>query len=311
MTATLTLAHLSDLHLTTIEGFHARYWNVKRTLGYLNWRRGRRAVHQRCVADRMAADAWAQGADHMALTGDLVNIGLPAEFEAAGQWLSALGPPDRVSIVPGNHDIYTSRMHGASCVERWRPYLASCDWGEQVAGAASHGFPYVRRLGDVALVGVNSAVPRRPFVAAGRVGHEQLARLSEALRQLGAAGLARVVLIHHPPIPGQAPRSRGLDDAEGIERVIRDQGAELVLHGHNHRDMQSWVQTPSRPVPVVGVASGSAALVHRREPLARYKLFRIRLAGGVAGIEMVTRGLVRPDGPIVEIDRRTLHPGSG
>ena len=41
MTETTTLAHISDVHLGPVAGFHPRYWDLKRGLGYLNWHRGR------------------------------------------------------------------------------------------------------------------------------------------------------------------------------------------------------------------------------------------------------------------------------
>ena len=138
MADAITLAHISDVHLAPITGFHPRYWNVKRGLGFLNWHRGRRFVHQREVADRIAADALARNPDHIAVTGDLANIGLPAEYDAAFSWLAALGPPERVSVVPGNHDIYTARLHGASCLGRWAPYMTSDAFGAGVTqGRAS------------------------------------------------------------------------------------------------------------------------------------------------------------------------------
>jgi 3',5'-cyclic AMP phosphodiesterase CpdA len=306
MTNTVLIAHISDVHLGPISGFHPRYWNLKRGVGFLNWHRGRRSVHQRGVADAIAADAVAQRPDHIAVTGDLANIGLPAEYDAARLWLEALGEPGRVSVVPGNHDIYTARLHGASCLERWGAHMTSDDWGRRYAAADAQGFPFVRRVGVVALVGLNSAVPTPPFVAAGRLGDAQIGALAATLEQLAGTGLVRVVLIHHPPLPGQAPRLRGLADAVQLERVIDRHGAELVLHGHTHLDMLSWRTWSRGHVPVVGVASGSAGRRHKSEPLARYNLYRIGRNGSAARIELITRGLQQAGGPICEISRSKL-----
>jgi 3',5'-cyclic AMP phosphodiesterase CpdA len=310
MTETITLAHISDVHLGPIAGFHPRYWNLKRGLGFLNWHRGRRFVHQLGVADAIAADALAQNPDHIAVTGDLANIGLPAEYEAALSWLGALGDPRQVSVVPGNHDIYTARLHGASCIERWAPFMTSDAWGGAMMRGGDQGFPFVRRVGPVALVGLNSAVPTPPFVAAGRVGARQLAVLGATLERLREHGLIRVVLIHHPPLTGQAPPRRGLEDALEFERVLLRHGAELVLHGHNHRDMLAWRQWSSGHVPVIGVASGSAGRKHGTEPLARYNLLRLSREAGDVHIECRTRGLAEAGGRIVELSRRTLEPGT-
>lgn len=303
MTETFTLVHLSDVHLAPVSGFHPRHWNVKRALGFLNWQRGRRRVHRRAVADRIAADALAQAPDHIAVTGDLANLGLPGEYAGALAWLAALGPPERVSVVPGNHDIYTGRLGGASCLETWAPYMRGSEaWS---AGQPVH-FPYVRTEGPVALVGLNSAVPTPPFVAAGRLGAAQIAELERALERLGAAGLVRVVLIHHPPLPGQAPPRRGLADAAALVAALERAGAELVLHGHNHRDMLAWRAHSERGIPVLGAASASAAVAHKDEPLARYHVLRFEPADGGVRIDCETRGLAEPDGPVVSLGGRVL-----
>ena len=83
----------------------------------------------------------------------------------------------------------------------------------------AHGeaFPFVRMLGPVALIGVNSAVPTPPLVAWAALGAAQLERLAAVLERLAGAGVFRLVLIHHPPLPGQAKRYRGLEDAAALE----------------------------------------------------------------------------------------------
>ncbi len=313
MSETITLAHLTDVHLAPLTGFAPRYWNVKRALGYLNWLRGRRRVHVREVADRIASDAVSLRPDHVVVTGDLVNIGLPAEFAAARTWLESLGPPERVTVVPGNHDIYTARLHGASCLADWAPYMASDAWGRSLercaAAAAVATFPFARRVGPVALIGLCSAVPTPPFVAAGRLGADQLAALGPILDAAATERLVRVVLIHHPPLVGQAPPRRGLADAAGLERVLERHGAELVLHGHNHHDMFALHRGADGDMPILGLASASAAIAHKHEPLARYNLVRISRQRGGHTIECVTRGIVADGGGVIEIARRHLRHG--
>lgn len=303
MTETFTLVHLSDVHLGPIAGFHLRNLNVKRALGYLNWQRGRRFVHSRSVADRIAADVLAHNPDHIAVTGDLANLGLPGEYAGARAWLEVLGDPMRVSVVPGNHDIYTGRLGGDTCLKTWAPFMRS---SESWSGDAPAHFPYERTLGPVALIGLNSAVPTPPFVAAGRLGEKQLAELALSLQRLKDAGYVRIVLIHHPPLPEQAPRLRGLADAEELVEVLRRSGAELVLHGHNHRETLAWCNSASGVLPVLGVASASASRAHKDEPPARYHLLRIRRENGAVHINCETRGLAEADGRVVRIARDDL-----
>src|SRR5262245_48899894 len=306
MQTALTIAHLSDVHLGPIRGFTPRHWNLKRLSGYWNWRSTRREHHQRGVLDRLVADMQAQAPDHIVVTGDLANIGLPQEHIDALTWLKALGPPDRVSVIPGNHDIYA--RHGRDPgTRRWAAYMTSNAAGERhlMAEVPAPEFPYIRCLDGLPLTGLNSAVPTPPLIAAGRAGREQLARLARVLDSAGQAGLFRLVLIHHPPLPGQASRTRGLRDAAALQNVLREHGAELVIHGHNHLNMLRLAASRAgAPIPIVGVASASLAHRHGREGLARYNLYRI--AGPPWHITLEGRGLEDADGDIVELERRSL-----
>lgn len=302
MTKPISIAHLTDVHLGPIVGFGPRYWNVKRAAGYHNWVRHRRHAYRRDVLDRIVADMAGHQPDHMAITGDLANIGLPQEHINALAWLEQLGTPDRISVVPGNHDIY-SRIGRDSGVRRWSSYMISDTQGAAFTSTVAD-FPFVRVVGQVALIGVNSAVATPPLMAWGQVGKEQLTRLADILAALGRARLFRLVLIHHPPLPGQASYIRGLKDAAALEAIFIRHGAELVIHGHNHRNMLAWREGPAGPFPIVGTPSASLGRRHRHEPLARYNLYRIDPVE--RSITMTGRGLSEPGGPVVELDHRVL-----
>jgi 3',5'-cyclic AMP phosphodiesterase CpdA len=317
---TITVAHLTDVHLGPFAGFIPRYWSLKRGLGYLNWVRKRRHDHQRAVLDRIVADMAEQRPDHIAVTGDLANIGLPQEHVDGLAWLESLGPPEHVTVVPGNHDNYC-RIGRDPGTRRWAAYMASDAKGSAYAGDGA-GRPFVRVLGDVALIGVDSTLPTPPLLAWGRVGAAQLARLEGILERLRSDGLFRLVLIHHPPLPGQADPARALRDAADLQAVLERAGAELVIHGHNHRNMLAWLPRTPGPVgrdgeggrtAVVGAPSASLGRGHGREALARYNLYRIapNSAGREARhVELVGRGLAEPGGPVVELERRHLAVGA-
>ncbi len=300
---TTTIAHLSDVHLAPLVGFGWRYANVKRLLGYANWLRKRQYDHLRPVVDRLVADLHRQAVDHIAVTGDLVNIGLPAEYRAALAWLEALGPPSRVSVVPGNHDIYT-RLDDDPGTERWRSYMVSDAAGAGIGGP--DGFPYLRRVNDVVLIGVNSAVPTAPADASGFVGATQRAALGRLLARLKDEAVCRVVLIHHPPLVGQARPGRWLRDAAQLEEVLAREGAELVIHGHNHQNTIAWRDWQGHPLPVVGIGSASIGRLGH-EPLGRYNLYSIERAGPDWRIGLVGRGPAAPDGPVVDVQRTVLR----
>lgn len=305
----LTIAHLSDVHLAPLRGLGLRHANLKRGLGFANWLLKRRKVHLRGVIDALVADLATQNADHIIVSGDLTNLGLPGEHAAALDWLQALGPPDRVSVVPGNHDIYC-RLWRDPGVERWRAYMTSNAAGAALVEGAVGGFPYVRMIGDLAIVGVNSAIPTKPFQAIGEVGAGQLDALARTLARLAKAQRRCIVVIHHPPLPGQADERRGLVDAAALERTLQAHGADLVLHGHNHRDMHAVRRSPGGRIDVVGIASASVGRIHAHEPLGRYNLIRLDPARRQTPIEIVSRGLDVPGGPVIEVGRRVLADGT-
>src|SRR5450631_1645976 len=124
--AAFTLAHLSDPHLPPLPVPRLRELAGKRALGYLNWTRNRRRYHRRDVLDALVSDMRAQAPDHIAVTGDLVNLALEAEFAPARAWLESVGTPDGVTIVPGNHDAYV-RATQRRFAETWRSYLEGDD----------------------------------------------------------------------------------------------------------------------------------------------------------------------------------------
>src|SRR5262245_24919179 len=134
------LAHLSDPHLGPLPAPRWRELLGKRATGYLNWRRKRRLIHRGEVLSRIVADLKAQAANHVAVTGDLVNISLAGEYAPAGAWLASLGPPHDVTLVPGNHDLY---VRAAAPYPRlnWSDYMRAGD-GDP---AVEHALRFRRR----------------------------------------------------------------------------------------------------------------------------------------------------------------------
>jgi 3',5'-cyclic AMP phosphodiesterase CpdA len=186
-----TLAHLSDPHLAPLPKPGWRELIGKRITGYINWQRKRRFIHDMNVLAAIVADMKAQAPDHIAVTGDIANIGLLEEFPPGRDWLERLGAPTDVTFVPGNHDIYV--REAAPFVERLFGPQMSDDEGLA-------GFPFVRRRGPVALIALSSAVATAPFLATGWLGAKQLTELAVTLNELKRENLFRVVLIHHPPV---------------------------------------------------------------------------------------------------------------
>ena len=265
MTDSFTLAHLSDPHLPPLPAARLGDLVGKRALGYLNWIRNRHKYHRREVLDALVADMQAQQPDHIAVTGDLVNLALEAEFTPARAWLESVGTPQQVTVVPGNHDAYVPAMR-----HRFTGAFAQYLRGD----AATDGtpFPFVRRRGPLALIGVSSAVPTPPAMATGWLGRAQLDALDRDLARISADEAFRVLLVHHPL--KSSSRMKRLIDATALCAVLERRGVELVLHGHDHVHSTMWLEGADRRIPVVGVPSASA-LAHGHYPAAAYNLFSI------------------------------------
>jgi len=227
--AALRIAHISDLHVLHLGGVRARDFLNKRLTGAATLLLARSKAHQESVVEAAVRDLQEQSPDHVVVTGDLTNLSLPSEFAAVTDMLRPLGGRDRVSVVPGNHDVYTRGSRGLfdeACAE-WLP-----------VDHAERGFPWVKRLNDdVTLIGLCSAEPTPWLMANGRVGDDQLERLRELLATEVAEGRFVIVMLHHPlsnDPPHRLYWMRNLRDAEGLVAVLKEGGASMVLHGHNH-----------------------------------------------------------------------------
>jgi 3',5'-cyclic AMP phosphodiesterase CpdA len=307
-----TLAHLSDPHVPTRLAPGVAALMGKRLLGYLSWRCRRSRIHRREILDALGRDLDDQRPDHVAVTGDLVNISLPAEFSNAADWLKGLGPSERVTVVPGNHDAYVA-VPWAQSWALWADYMASetpvdrgGGEGDGAPPAASVDFPILRRRGPVAIVGLSTALPTAPGLATGELGERQLADLADRLRTLAGEDLFRVVLLHHPPIPGTTSRRKGLIDAAAFREVIATTGAELVLYGHDHRFASGEIPGNGGPVPVFGVPSASARPSHGKAA-AQYHLFGIDRTGSGWTVAVRTRRFEPQSGDFRAAESRTLN----
>lgn len=258
------LAHLSDLHLTDPLADADAPLAIKQRLGRASWRRRRSLIHQPAVLAALAADLNAQAPRQIAISGDLVQIGLRREFEQAAAWLAGIAPPERLLLVPGNHEAYAADTWQAGR-EHWRPYLPG----------PADGAPWLLRRDRLLLIGLSSAVPSWPGLATGTLGRAQIAALDAALQAGADEGLFRVVVIHHPPATDVVSWRKRLTDQRRFAQVIARRGAGVILHGHAHRATLSRLAGPAGPVAVVGAPSASA-LDPRPDRMAGYNLLRIR-----------------------------------
>ncbi len=281
-----TIAHITDPHLSPAPMPRLADFRLKRFMGYVNWKRGRERLNDMAMLTRLVEDLRAQRPDHIAVTGDVVNIGMPAEFRRAAAWMETLGDPVEVSFVPGNHDAY---------VRAAMPMLKSMFEPWTTGDSGDPAFPYLRVRGDIAIIGLSSGVPTAPLMATGKLGRDQLEACAALLGATGQKGLARVLLIHHPPLAKGAPPFRGLTDAAAFERMVTAFGAEAILHGHSHRRLVRSLPTPAcrtvgGTVPVLGAPSAAAA-AHDPRYRAAYHLVHFEREGDLWRVSARARGL--------------------
>lgn len=260
----LSFAHVSDLHLP----FEPRLtWSQrfsKRQLSAWSWKR-RRKVQRPEILEALREDLRVRQPARVCITGDITNFSLPEEYLRAREWLASLAQDQPVSLVPGNHDALMP-VPFTEGLGRWSAYTEGGQW------------PYVVRQGDVAFIGVCSAVPTAPLLASGRIGAQQLVKLEALLKQEGAAGRRRVLMLHHPVVDGAVSARKALADRRSLRAVLREAGAELVLHGHAREARLESIEGPHGPIPVLCVPS-STALPNPRDEAARWHLVTLPAGG--------------------------------
>jgi len=276
------VAHFSDLHLLSLVG--ARPWDFlgKRITGGLNLLFNRRGEFPEAVLRLLVDDVHGQAVDHVVVSGDLTNLAFPAELRRVRDVLGGLQlPPSALTIVPGNHDYYT------------RDSLRHDHFRRVIGGS----FPALRVQGDLAVLALNSAHPSPPLMAWGTLGAEQIARAGALLAGDECRGRFRLVVLHHPPHRDHVDWHNRLVDRQAFVAMLREVGAELVVHGHLHRPIRRQLDGPDGPIPVIGVGSGTWLSPRDPSRRAQYNLYRIE---GRRLVEVRTRRL----GP----DQRRFEP---
>jgi 3',5'-cyclic AMP phosphodiesterase CpdA len=271
----LRVAHCSDLHLLSLAGARVLDFANKRWIGGLNLLANRGRHHKTEIFEAMIEDLNAGAIDHLVVTGDLTNLALPEEFRFARGLFDRLSlGPDRITVIPGNHDAYVAagERHFA---EVFAPFCAT---DPEFVWPGDDPWPVVRVRDGLAVIGLSTSHQTPWFTAYGKLGKRQLERLRAVLAHERLAGTFRLVAIHHPPVGGTShSRIRGLKDRAGFAEVIAELGADLVLHGHEHRDLRGELPGPRGPVPVRGIQSGTYE-AGRPELRARYRIYELEAA---------------------------------
>jgi 3',5'-cyclic AMP phosphodiesterase CpdA len=284
-----TIAHVTDLHPTGVVRFRPADLLGKRALGWVNLALRRNRRHPFALLERTVEDLRRDPPGHLLVGGDMVNLGLPEEFEASRRLLEATGlPAGSISAVPGNHDRYTSDAYRRRLFESYFGAYAT-----SVVPFQDGPFPFLQPRAGFTVLGLCSGWPASPIQARGTIGDRQLARLEVLLRHRDARP-PLLVLVHHPPLPYPRPLDQwlnGLHDWQELLRLLEGTGA-TVLHGHRHLALHVVVETRRGPLRVLGAPSASdrGGGSPRTRGYQRYRFGPDGFAGGERRIWNEARG---------------------
>jgi 3',5'-cyclic AMP phosphodiesterase CpdA len=285
----MRVAHISDLHVLALDGaVPFRLFN-KRATGYANLRWNRKHAHKSEVVRSIAEHLSRSEIDHVVISGDVSNLALESEFEAVRAILDdVLGlPPGAVTLVPGNHDVYTRGAEKNRRFARYfERYLAS-DLPQHATEQPGGKFPIVKLSGRAAVIGLSSALARPPFVASGRLGEDQLRALERILASPEVKERFPIIVVHHPvhnPPTWLKARLEGLADAARLKQLLAPLSRGLLLHGHLHRRIHRKLATLRGHVDVIGATS--ASLIHPSPArMAGYNLYELSENGELTSLD--------------------------
>ncbi|MBN2007823.1 metallophosphoesterase [candidate division KSB1 bacterium] len=241
----MKIAHLSDLHISP----RSRPENSDYTRRLLNY-------------------ALEEGVDHIVVTGDLTDLATPDDFLEARKIFDEFGllNPFRLTVVIGNHDIFGG-VHLAKDLIKYPGRCATINYERKLNEFKSYFletfeniyappppkvFPFVKPIGDILFVGVNSIAKYSKFAnlfgAKGRVYKSELSDVENLLKIAAHDVRKRILLIHHhfnkqvdtqfssrqPTLKRLELYANRLKYKNKLYRIMRRFNIDLVLHGHEH-----------------------------------------------------------------------------
>jgi Icc protein len=267
------IAHLSDVH--TLDPAHRR--SSTRYRFATKFVSMGRPVDPRSRARKLVRGleaAKASGADHVVITGDLTEMGDATEFEHfAGLLEDAKMPDGGVTLVPGNHDAYTSAA-------AWRRALEGPLKRYAETSATDAGKLVVR--GDIAFLPIDTSCFQSIARSGGLFTPEAARAVQARIDDPSLADKTIVLVMHHPPfIQHSDPVSEWVDGLRGCKHVLEmlaQHPRVQILHGHMHRVVDRIVELGKG---VAGVANrarifGAPAIVEDADDAPRVRLYDLR-----------------------------------
>jgi 3',5'-cyclic AMP phosphodiesterase CpdA len=259
----MRIAHLSDVHMLDARPSRARS-GYSMGHHFLSFGRPLDADLRKRKLARALSASRRVGADHIVISGDLTEIGAPGEFETLAEVLHESGiPADRMTLVPGNHDLYTS-------AEAWRWALQGPLAAFRETSADKPG--RVIECAGVRILPIDVARHQPVTRSAGWIADEELKLIQRHGLDTGLSDRPLVLVQHHPPFvrPTKALHwIDGLVGAKHLMTLLETFRHLFVLHGHLHSAVNRALSC--------GVARilGATAVVDDRES-SRVRLYDVR-----------------------------------
>jgi hypothetical protein len=186
------------------------------------------------------AEVRAKGADHLLITGDLTEDGDMAQFELLAELLAdSRIPPERITLVPGNHDAYTEGgTYDAALAGPLKAY----------APTSAIGVPL--RFRDVTIVPVSTAFHQTPLRSAGAITSSDLEALAKLVEDETLGDRPLVFAQHHPPGRHFLPVLQWIDgmlDHPALSALFERCPHLYVIHGHTHHHVNRSVRKGESP----------------------------------------------------------------
>jgi Icc protein len=269
------IAHLSDVHMLASRPGRSRAPYDLSTRFVSIGRRLDPRSRARKLSRAMGA-AQRAGARHFVLSGDLTEMGAPAEYEAFAEVLEETRiPAERITLVPGNHDAYSGP-------DAWKRAMRGPLAPFARTSASEPG--RLVDLDDVALLPLDVALHQPVTGSSGELTGDAADALERRLKDPALAGKAVVVVQHHPPYPHDRSVWQWIDGLRGWARAMdlltRFRHAH-VLHGHLH--VASDRPVDRAPLPFAPRARsrvfGAPAIVDDPDHRSRVRLYDVRDGG--------------------------------
>jgi len=239
------IAHLSDLHISSDRSGLRQRWR-----SWVGRSQAKNLLNLQAVLRDMALC----GIDHLVLTGDLTHAAKKAEFETLRTALGDFANPDRLTIVPGNHDLsyryVRRRLRAKNCPRKLWPLVSHfadvfpSAHPAELDQTKKDLFPFAKVLakGRIVLIGLDTTGHLTARVGLlnsfGTIGRVQLADLRALLKHPWLHDRIKIVVMHHHPVivpvATMFDSFKHLFQSKQLLDLLYENRVDVILHGHKH-----------------------------------------------------------------------------